>query len=149
MDQAARAKELQAFVEKIGTFFGMESRMPPSVARVLGLLLVSEPAHQSAEQIASQLQLSTGSVSGAVSLLQQVGLVRRVSFPGDRKYYYESDPQGMRQAMLMKLKSVNHGIALAQEGLELSPNNPRLQAMYDTYQIFESEVEMLIKRLES
>ncbi|HSX00365.1 MAG TPA: MarR family transcriptional regulator [Patescibacteria group bacterium] len=140
---------LQLFIEKMSVFFGVESRLPRSVARIIAFLLVSEPPQQTAEQLAEKLKLSTGAVSGAVSVLQQVGLVKRVTFAGDRRYYYESDPAGWKQALLQRLKSVNHGIALAEEGMKISKNNPRLQAMHDIYAIFETEFETLIKRLGS
>jgi DNA-binding transcriptional regulator GbsR (MarR family) len=140
-------QELMAFVEKLGHFFGVESRMPRSVARILAFLLVCRPAHQSAKQIAERLKLSTGAVNGAVNILQQIGLVKRVSFSGDRQYYYEADPDGWRQVMRMRLQTLPRGIALAKEGMQFSDKNPRLQAMHDIYAIFESELETFIERL--
>jgi len=140
-------QELQTFIDKMSAFFGVESRMPGSVARIIALLLVSEPSQQSAEQLSAKLHLSAGAVSGAVSTLQEVGLVKRVTFSGDRRYYYESDPDGWKRVLLLRLKSVHHGVALAEEGMKLSKNNLRLQGMHDIYKIFESEAETLIERL--
>lgn len=144
---AQTGKELQTFIEKMSAFFGVESRMPGSVARIIAFLLVSDPPQQSAEELSAKLHLSTGAVSGAVSTLQEIGLVKRVTFAGDRHYYYESDPDGWKQVLLLRLKSVHHGIALAEEGMKLSKNNPRLQGMHNVYKIFESEAETLIERL--
>ncbi len=149
MVQEDHQTELRAFVEKLSVFFGMESRMPHSIARVLSYLLVSEPAHQSTDQIATALKLSVGSVNTAVNLLAQTGLIKRVTFTGDRRYYYASDPGGWKQAMLIRLQSIHHGVTLASEGMKLATNKARLQAMRDTYAIFESEVEKLIQRLDA
>jgi DNA-binding transcriptional regulator GbsR (MarR family) len=139
--------ELTAFIEKVG-LFGVESGMQRSLARVMGLLLVCEPAHQSAEQIATKLQLSTGAVSNAVNVLQQAMLVKRVTFPNERKYYYEFDPQGWKHSLVARLKTVPHGIVLAEEGLEFSHNNQRLEKMRDFYIALNAEVEALMKRLD-
>lgn len=140
--------ELIAFIEKMGVF-GMESGMQRSLARVMGFLLVCEPIHQSAEQIASTLHLSSGAVSNAVNALQQAMLVKRVTFPGDRHYYYEFDSTGWKEALTVQLKALPQGIALAEEGMKFSKNNPRLIKMREFYLALDAEVEALVKRLES
>lgn len=140
--------ELTAFIEKMGVF-GIESGMPRSVARVIGYLLVCEPTHQSAEKIASDLQLSTGAVSNAVNLLQQAKLLKRVTFPGDRRYYYEFNPDGWKESLTARLKTLPRGVELANEGLKISKNNPRLEHMRDFYQVLNVELEALMTRLNS
>ncbi len=147
MAPANHKSDLEVYVEKMSVFFGMETRMPHSIARVLSHLLVSEPPYQSTNQIAASLQLSAGSVNNAVNMLLQAGLVKRVTLTGDRHYYYESNPAGWKQVMLLRLQSIHHGVALAEEGMKLSKDSARLKAMYDTYTIFESEAEKLIERL--
>jgi DNA-binding Lrp family transcriptional regulator len=144
----SQSPELLVFVEKLSSFFSVENSIPPGMARVLAYLLVCQPAHQSANQIAIDLQLSSGAVSNAVSMLQQIGLIRRVTFTGDRKYYYESDPLAWRQTVYQRLKSVRHGITLADEGIRLADPNPRLEAMRTIYQLFETGAEELLRKLD-
>jgi len=139
--------ELTVFIEKMGVF-GVESGLPKSLSRVIGYLLVCEPTYQSAEQIAAKLELSTGSVSNAVNALQQATLVKRVVFPGERKYYYEFDPKGWKHSLMLRLKTMPQAIALAEEGLKFSKNNPRLVTMRDFYKALDTEVDALIERLE-
>ena len=139
--------ELTEFIEKMGVF-GIESGMPRSVARVIGYLLVCEPAYQSAESIAAKLQLSTGAVSNAVNLLQQAKLLKRVTFPGDRRYYYEFNPDGWKESLIARLQTLPRGIELANEGLKISKNNPRLEHMRDFYGVLNVELEALMARLD-
>lgn len=139
--------ELTEFIEKMGVF-GIESGMPRSVARVIGYLLICEPTYQSAEKIAAELQLSTGAVSNAVNLLQQARLLKRVTFPGDRRYYYEFNPDGWKESLITRLKTLPRGIELASEGLEISKNNPRLEHMRDFYAALNIELEALMTRLD-
>lgn len=139
--------ELTEFVEKMGVF-GIESGMPRSVARVMGFLLVCEPAYQSADEIANELKLSTGAVSNAVNLLQQARLLKRVTFPGDRRYYYEFNPEGWKESLITRLKTLPRGIELATEGLKISQSNPRLEHMRDFYGVLNTELEALMARLD-
>lgn len=139
--------ELTAFIEKMG-IFGIESGMPRSVARVIGYLLVCEPTYQSAEKIAADLQLSAGAVSNAVNLLQQAKLLKRVTFPGDRRYYYEFNPDGWKESLITRLQTLPRGIELANEGLKISKNNPRLEHMRDFYEVLNVELQELTTRLD-
>lgn len=139
--------ELTEFVEKMGVF-GIESGMPRSVARVLGFLLICEPAYQSADQIADKLKLSAGAVSNAVNLLQQARLLKRVTFAGDRRYYYEFNPDGWKESLITRLKTLPRGIELAAEGLKISRDNPRLEHMRDFYQVLSVELDALMARLD-
>lgn len=139
--------ELAAFIEKMG-LFGIESGLPRSLARIMGLLLICEPAHQSAEEIARKLQLSSGAISNAVNVLQQAEVVKRITFPGDRRYYYEFDPQGWKQSLLIRLRTIPQGATLAEEGLKVSANNPRLLKMREFYSALDKEVEALVRRLD-
>lgn len=148
MTRNSQHSELQAFIERLGIFFGVEARMPRSVGRVLAYMLLCEPTHQSADQIAQALQLSAGAVSNAVNGLVQVGLLRKVTFPGDRHYYYENNPDGWREASIRSLKSVAHAVTITKEGLKISKNNQRLVAMHDMYKVLSTEVDAIVKRLE-
>ncbi|WP_460527165.1 hypothetical protein [Flindersiella endophytica] len=54
--------ELQEYVEEIGLYFA-GVRLPRMPGRILGWLLVCDPPHQSAEELAAALQVSSGSIS--------------------------------------------------------------------------------------
>lgn len=75
------------FVEQVGLL--LDVGLPRSVSRVFAWLVVSEPQHQSAEQIRATLKLSAGSVSAAVTTLARSGIINRVTFAGERRIYYQ------------------------------------------------------------
>jgi DNA-binding transcriptional regulator GbsR (MarR family) len=139
--------DIMPFVERLAHFFRLESQLPRNVARVLAYLLVCSPEHQTAEQLANRLQISSGGVSGAVNTLEQVGLVRRFTVRGDRRHYYAMQPGGWASALELRLRSVHHAIELADEGLRLSAGNKRLEDMKAIYGVFDDQVEVLLKRL--
>lgn len=75
------------FVETMG--LALESDGLPRIAgRIFGLLLVSEEAH-SLDDLAAELKVSKASVSTNARLLEDRGVLERVSRPADRRDYYQ------------------------------------------------------------
>jgi DNA-binding transcriptional regulator GbsR (MarR family) len=130
------------FVEKFGMFM-LEIGLPPSVARVIGLLLICEPRYCSAEAIQLHLRLSAGSVSSALLMLQQLSLVSKVTFPEDRHFYYELDADCWQKLVDTRRRQMAHGKALAEEGLAISKDNKRIKDMRRMYEVFELFLEDL------
>ena len=135
------------FIEAM-EIWGVETGLPRSVAAVLGFLMICEPAHQPAAKIQAELQLSSGAVSSALSLLRQAMLVKRRTVPGHRQYYYEMEPDCWRRVVLRRLNVIHQGVLLAERGLKASPGNRRLADMREVYAIFDTEVERMKKQLE-
>jgi len=75
---------LDRFVEGLGVQLELEAGTPRMVGRVLGWLLVCEPPEQSAAELAEQLGASKGSISTAVRVLLNIGLIERVRLRGER-----------------------------------------------------------------
>lgn len=79
--------EASQFVERVGRFW--ESVAGSRTAgRILGWLMICDPQHQSSAELVAALSVSTGSVSTQIRQLETLGLVERVTFPGDRARYY-------------------------------------------------------------
>lgn len=135
------------FIEQMG-LFGLENGLPRSVARVMGYMLVCQPAHQSALEIRTELALSAGAVSNALGLLQRAGLVRRIAISNQRQLHYEIDGDGWYRAIAQRFQSLSRAIELAQEGLLLDPDNTRLKAMRDVYGSFNNEIAAIVAKLE-
>lgn len=75
------------FIETMG--LALESDGLPRIAgRIFGLLLVSEEAH-SLDDLAAELKVSKASVSTNARLLEDRGVLERVSRPADRRDYYQ------------------------------------------------------------
>jgi DNA-binding transcriptional regulator GbsR (MarR family) len=134
------------FVDKMEAY-GVSNGMSKSVSRVLGYLTVSQPARQSADEIQQTLKLSAGSVSTAVAILHHIGLITRTKEIGGRRYYYELDSEGWKRTTLQQFDIMKDGIALAEAGLRVSPDNARLIAMRDMFIFFDEEFKTIITRL--
>src|SRR4051812_6015613 len=76
--------------------------LPRIAGRLFGaLLLASEP--ESLDDLASRLAVSKGSVSVNARLLEQRGLIERVSRPGDRRDFYRASDDLFRRSMEHRL----------------------------------------------
>ncbi|MGN9913445.1 GbsR/MarR family transcriptional regulator [Phytohabitans sp. LJ34] len=121
-----------------------------ATARVLAAFLFADTASLTAPQIAEQLTISSGSVSGAIKMLSTVGLIERVPAPGSRREHYRlrdgawatlmSTQNGMVQAMF---EAADRGIQAAGPD---SPAAHRLTEMRDFYAFMFRELPALIDR---
>lgn len=111
--------ELSKFIESMGRYF--ESYGIPRIGgRILGLLLVThEPL--SAEDIASILKVSRGSVSTNFRLLLTSGLAEKATFPSDRTTYYVFPSTAWEKAMTVEIEGIAYLRKLAQQGLAALP----------------------------
>ena len=108
------------FVETVGRFWESVS-LARTAGRILGWLMICEPAHQSAADLVGALDVSTGSVSTQVRHLGQLGLVERTTFPGDRASYYQL-PEGVWvRTMEAELARMVQMRALAEAGSGVLP----------------------------
>jgi DNA-binding transcriptional regulator GbsR (MarR family) len=142
----------QHFVEEVGLFF--EQRGVPRMAgRVLGWLLICDPPHQSADELAEALMASKGSISTTTRLLIRLGMVVRTSLPGQRRDYFVIRPDCWDWAMQEALSKVTEFRSLAEQGLELLDGKEpqvrqRLEDMRAIYAFFEREWGALAERWE-
>lgn len=121
------------FIEAFGQLVS-EGGLPPSIGRVIGLLVISKPNKLSAEEIRDKLQLSSGAVSSATSVLIRFGYVKRVTVPGTRRFYYEFDATSWQSAIDVRLAQMRRGIDLANKGLAIRKDDPRLLGMRSLYE---------------
>jgi DNA-binding MarR family transcriptional regulator len=138
------------FVEDMGLAFegSGSSRM---AGRMLGWLLVCEPTHQSAEQLAAGLHASSGSVSTTTRLLIQIGFIERVARPADRRAYYRLRPDAWGASLEQSQAQMGAYRALAEKGLAAlgdvpEPHRRRLQEMRELFAFVESEFPALVER---
>ncbi len=92
-------------VEKLGVILEKLDRRPME-ARVFALLLLSEPPHQSFDQIREFLSASKSAVSNALNRLQQVGAVHYLTFSGDRKRYFKINTKTWHKRLADSLKNL-------------------------------------------
>jgi DNA-binding transcriptional regulator GbsR (MarR family) len=89
------------FIERMG--LALESDGLPRIAgRIFGFLLVSEDA-RSLDDLASELRVSKASVSTNARMLDQRGVLERISRPGDRRDYYRVPPDLFSHTMAQRV----------------------------------------------
>jgi predicted transcriptional regulator len=115
--------QLSGFIEGMGMYFENQG-IPRIGGRILGLLMV---AHWplSAEDIASILHISRGSVSTNFRLLLPSGMVEKVAMRGDRTTYFVFSDSAMEQRIVTGMQSVGAFKKLVAQGLgALPPKDP-------------------------
>jgi DNA-binding transcriptional regulator GbsR (MarR family) len=151
------AEELQnrekQFVEEVGIAFA-RTGLPRMAGRIVGWLLISDPPHQSIDQIASALLASKGSISTSTRILVQNGLIERFSLPGVRHDYFRLRADAWSfitgRHLEEEIRTFRH---LAERGLEvftdkMSPTRKWLEEMQDVYSFIERELPALQERWE-
>lgn len=120
-----------------------------AAGRILGWLLICEPAHQSAAQLAETLQMSSGSVSTQVRLLESLGLVGRVTFPGDRSTYYEIGRDAWPGLLEQEGERIRAMVDLATAATRVMPEErpDRVEGMKRVGDFFMAEWPELMERM--
>jgi DNA-binding transcriptional regulator GbsR (MarR family) len=80
-------QEILEMVEKMGVAAEKDG-YPPAAARILSLLLIADPPHQTFDELQQTLNLSKSAVSNGLALLQSRCLVEYFTVTGDRKRYF-------------------------------------------------------------
>lgn len=142
--------EQAQFVEEMGLMFEGVG-LPRMAGRIFGWLLISNPPQQSHAELAEVLQASKGSISSMTRLLIQVGLIERVSLPGDRRDHFQIKPNSWSNMAEQRLAQIKAFRRLAERGLALMQNAPphlqqRLHEMRDMHAFWERELPLLHQR---
>ena len=92
------------FVEQIAVLLETDG-LPRVAGRLFGLLLVTEEL-RSLDELAEQLDVTKASISVNARLLEQKGVVERVSMPGDRRDYYRIADDIVERSMQQRLARI-------------------------------------------
>lgn len=106
------------FVEDFGMTFE-RSGAGRMEGRVLGLLMISDPPHLTAVELAQGLQASRGSISHATRSLVAMGLVRRGRKQGSRQDLFSVLPSAWIDATRNSLRQITIYETLFRQGLAL------------------------------
>jgi DNA-binding transcriptional regulator GbsR (MarR family) len=152
MRNGQHESEQQQFIEAVGLSFE-QAGLPRMAGRILGWLLICDPPHQSPGELTEVLQASKGSISSMTRLLEQLGLIDRLSLPGERRDYFRIRNESWTALFRRRMELVSTFRQLADQGLALlSEQTPeqrrRLEEMRDMYAFFEYEVPRLLERWE-
>jgi DNA-binding transcriptional regulator GbsR (MarR family) len=126
-----------------------QSGMQRMASRVLAAFLFTDEASLTAGDLAEQLGASTGSLSGAIKLLDSIGMIERVPVPGSRREHYRmrDEPWGdlynrQNDVLDRVLRTTEESIHAVDEG----PAKRRLEHMYDFYTFMFSEIPAMLER---
>lgn len=138
------AEEMAVLFERFG--------MARGAGRLLGWLLICDPARQSTADLVAGLGVSKASVSTAVRLLESFGLLSRVVVPGDRSDYYEIRPDAF-EAAHAQLGTFTVIGELMDAGLTAmtDPTGPRAERLRETrefYRFLEREYPKMVDRFQ-
>src|SRR5689334_18598121 len=116
--------ELHDAAERLALVF-IESGMQRMTARAFGAVLFSEQETMTAGEIAEQLDVSAGAVSGAIKTLTTIGMIERVPAPGSRREHYRVSPDSWATMASSKNKVLQVLYEAAQQGIDVAgPESP-------------------------
>ena len=110
------------FVDAIGVWTSKSYGLPQMTGRVLGWLLVCDPAEQTAAQLAEALDASKGSISGATGMLVRARLVDRLHVRGERADRFRIRPEAWDDQV--RDQGADEARAVIAQGLEALAGEP-------------------------
>ena len=139
MSSSSLQPAVATFIERFA-LLAEEDGLPRIAGRILALLIVRhEPL--SFDELARTLQISRGSVSTNTRLLEQRGIVRRISRLGERKDLFEIGDdvhQRMLETMLRRQQRMRD--LAAQSRREFPPSESRARASLKEMEDFSSVI---------
>ena len=113
--------------------------------------MISDPPELSAEELARRLRASRGSISQATRTLVRIGMVRRLTRPGERRDYFRVDPDAWWKTTRQQMASIGEFQEMAAQGLGLlgsgdSEARRGLEEMRDFYDFWEEELHVALRR---
>ena len=150
-EEEERSKQ-QRFVEEVGLFFEQRG-LPRMAGRILGWLLICDPPHQTASELADALLASKGSISTITRMLIRLGIIERTGLPGQRRDYFLIKPDAWNAVMKESLTKISEFRSLLERGLEMlegkdSQVKQRLEGMRNLYVFWEREWLAVLERWE-
>jgi len=113
-----RTSAKQRYIEEMGLV--MEAfGLPRMWGRVFGALLLADPPEQTAEELATTLKASRGSISTATRMLEQARLIERISKPGQRKDYFRNKPGAWHEITKQRVAALGILRQMSEKGLQL------------------------------
>jgi DNA-binding transcriptional ArsR family regulator len=134
------------FADHAGRLYARRYGMAPMVGRLLGYLALCDPPEQSIGELAEALLASRSAITGAISVLETLGLIRRSRAAGERMDRVRIDMTGP-QATGFDVTEYQEQGDLAREGLALLVDEPiERQAVLLEWAAF---ADFLVERLPS
>lgn len=83
--------------------------------------MICEPPHQSSSDLVEILEVSAGTVSTQIRVLERIQFVERITFPGDRVTYYQLKPDVWIGVMMSEPEHIRRMMELSEAASHLIP----------------------------
>lgn len=137
------------FVESLAASL-VEAGMQRMASRVFAAVMASPDGALTPSEIARDLQVSAGAVSGAVGYLEQTGMIRRTHVPGSRHSLITLGDDIWYEALTSRNPVMERWLTIADDGLEeLPPDSPaveRVAVMRDFFEFVLAELPEMMER---
>ncbi|MFD4637453.1 GbsR/MarR family transcriptional regulator [Lentzea sp. NPDC058436] len=120
-------------------------------ARALAAFLFSEKDTLTAGDLAHELGVSAGSVSGAVKMVAQMGLIERIHVAGSRREHFRMRDNAWTTLYSRQHSVVDDVLRAVEKGVDAvgaGRAHDRLEYMRDFYTFLLNEAPMLVERFE-
>lgn len=132
-------EQLLDWVERTAAFFAEHYGLPPITGRILGWLMICDPAEQSAAEIAEAIGASRASLTTNMRLLTASELVRRRTRPGERTAYYRIEDDAWEKVVRRRIATLTSFRRITQDGMDLvggadGARATRIRAAHEVYE---------------
>jgi DNA-binding MarR family transcriptional regulator len=111
------------FADHLGRFYARRYGFAPMVGRLVGYLATCDPPEQTIAELAEALLASRSAITGAVKVLEAIGVVSRSRAAGERMDRVRIDV-GSQRSLGMDITEYQEMGELAREGLEVVRDAP-------------------------
>jgi DNA-binding MarR family transcriptional regulator len=111
------------FADHMGRFYARRYSFPPMVGRLVGYLAVCQPQRPTIAELADALLASRSAITGAVKILEAIGVVHRSRAAGERMDRVGIDLRS-EKSLGMDVTEYEELLELAREGLEVVRDAP-------------------------
>ena len=126
------------WIERVANFFVLQNGLPAITGRALGWLLISDPAEQSAGDIAKAIGASRASLTTTIRVLITFGFVRRITRPGTRTTFYRIDDDAWERVIRLRIAALTSFSQLTDEAIgRLGQHNPRASRLIAAHTMFD------------
>lgn len=150
MSQLDSDKAAESFIESMG-LSAQADGLPRIAGRMWGFFIIYGGPCSFAE-LAQKLQVSRGSISTNARILRDLGIIERITRPGDRQDYYhlaEEPYDRLLQGYVERMRKTIAKVELAQNELpdDWADAQHRLAEMHHFYQAGADSTASLIRAL--
>ncbi len=140
---------LAQFTEQMG-MLGESHGMPRIAGRIIGFSLMN-PGSFSLDDLAERLQVSKASISTNARRMEEIGILERITRPGDRRDYYRLGQNPWEKVFALERRRMQELLDLLNHGKQTLDDNmtaqhERLDEWRHFLEFMQEDIEQRIER---